>query len=363
VKQLLLGDKMFLQHYKKHPFFYNLFILNIFWNIIRTTQWAEIQPEILIPIIKCGIIELFIVQLMIIGMIVIYKWSGKYPPVVSILTILFISIISPSILYLLAYGIKSLIWPEGNMDHFTLESLKRATYYNIFFFIAVGVIFFVTHFRMNYLKQRDLTIQSKALAKDAQLKMLRYQINPHFLFNILNSLHALVDQNQESAKKLIVDLSEYYRLILDKQILKHSIKKEIDIVTKFLEIQKIRFEKNFAYKVSVSKEVLEIKIPIFTIQILIENAIKYGRKNSENKLVIELHMVLKPEVLSIMVINSGTLTSEIKNNPETINGTGNGLDNIKQRLQRHYNNGYEFSLTENQGMVKAHINININNLS
>ncbi len=348
---------MVIQHYKKYPFFYNFLALNIFWSIIRATRWAELQPDLLDFIIKCELIELFIVQLMIVGMIIIYQQTSKYLPIISIFTILIISIISPSVLYTSAYFIKYLIWPEGNMESITIETLKRTTYYNILFFITIGVIFFVTHFRMNYLKQRDIANQSIALAKDAQLKMLRYQINPHFLFNIFNSLHALVDENKEGAKKLIIDLSEYYRLILDKQIQKHSLKREITIVTKFLEIQKIRFEKKFVYKTFLSNEVSDIEIPIFTIQILIENALKYGQKNNDNKLVVDLSVTLLDKVLSIIVINSGKLTPEIRKNPDKINGTGNGLDNIKQRLKQYYDDKFQFSLTESQGTVKAQIDI------
>ena len=66
-------------------------------------------------------------------------------------------------------------------------------------------------------KQRETAHKAETLAKDVQLKMLRYQINPHFLFNVLNSIYTLIDENTEKAKKLVIDMSEYYRYTLNKQ--------------------------------------------------------------------------------------------------------------------------------------------------
>ena len=123
------------------------------------------------------------------------------------------------------------------------------------------------------------------MAKDVQLKMLRYQINPHFLFNVLNSIYTLIDENTEKAKKLVIDMSEYYRYTLNKQQHTISIEKEVESIMKYLEIQKTRFEEEFQYEISVDEAVKSILIPSFLIHLLIENAVKYGTKTVKQKLI------------------------------------------------------------------------------
>jgi LytS/YehU family sensor histidine kinase len=102
--------------------------------------------------------------------------------------------------------------------------------------------FYLTHLVLQSGKQKETAHKAETLAKDVQLKMLRYQINPHFLFNVLNSIYTLIDENTEKAKKLVIDMSEYYRYTLSKQQQTVSIEKEIESILKYLEIQKTRFE-------------------------------------------------------------------------------------------------------------------------
>jgi LytS/YehU family sensor histidine kinase len=196
------------------------------------------------------------------------------------------------------------------------------------------------------------------LAKDVQLKMLRYQINPHFLFNVLNSIHALIDENKEKAKKLIVEMSEYYRYTLNKQEQTTSIEKEVEAIRKYLEILKIRFEEKFEYDISVDKAINSVLIPSFVIHLLIENAVKYGLQTNEQKLVIiGLKAKKSNNTLSINVSNSGKLLTSDNHTDNNINGTGNGIENIKNRLALFYKENYSFSLTEENGWVIATIEI------
>jgi len=352
---------MLQNHYKKYQYFYNLLVFNIFWSIIRITQWIEFQPENLSLIFKYIALELLIVQALSLVMIAIYKWSSKHKPIVSITAFIIISLIGPALLFIISNGIKLVILPQGILAEFNFEQIKLATYYQVMFFSALGGIFFVTQFRINYLKQKEQTTKAETLAKDTQLKMLRYQINPHFLFNILNSLHALIDENKETAKKLIVDISEYYRSILDKQIQKHSIKNEVEIIEKYLEIQKIRFEESFEYQIKMHDKASTYSIPTFIVHLLVENAIKYGLKGEDNKLTVLLDISLVESKLTIMVKNTGKIPETAHNVQDKPTGTKKGLENITQRLQLFYDEDYSFSLLEDNGWVIARIEIYENN--
>jgi len=197
--------------------------------------------------------------------------------------------------------------------------------------------------------------KAETLAKEVQLKMLHYQINPHFLFNVLNSIYALIDENTEKAKKLVVDMSDYYRYTLNKQEQAIPVGKEVEAVIKYLEIQKTRFEENFEYETSVGEATGEILIPSFVIHLLVENAVKYGIKSNEQKLVIRLTTELKNKLLLIKVLNTGKLNTD----KSGTDGTGSGIENIKNRLALFYNDKYSFSLTADDGWVTAAIEIEL----
>jgi LytS/YehU family sensor histidine kinase len=203
--------------------------------------------------------------------------------------------------------------------------------------------------------------KAETLAKDVQLKMLRYQINPHFLFNVLNSIYTLIDENTEKAKKLVIDMSEYYRYTLNKQQLTVSIEKEVESILKYLEIQKTRFEEEFQYDISVDEEVKSILIPSFLIHLLIENAVKYGTKTTKQKLIVHLSVKLVNKALLIRVANTGKLVNKTPDNQKNSDGTSNGIENLKHRLELYYDDNYSFSLKEEEGWVIASVEIsNIN---
>jgi LytS/YehU family sensor histidine kinase len=221
--------------------------------------------------------------------------------------------------------------------------------------------YYLTHLIQQSGKQRETAHKAETLAKDIQLKMLRYQINPHFLFNVLNSIYTLIDENTEKAKKLVIDMSEYYRYTLSKQQQTVSIDREIESILKYLEIQKTRFEEEFQYKISVDEAAKQILIPTFLIHLLVENSVKYGTKTEKQKLIINLSVRLSGNDLEIIVANTGKLLNATPNGEKNIDGTGNGIKNLNYRLSLYYNDNYSFSLKEENGFVIAAIEIpNIN---
>jgi sensor histidine kinase YesM len=223
--------------------------------------------------------------------------------------------------------------------------------------------YFLTHLVLQAGKQRETAHKAETLARDVQLKMLRYQINPHFLFNVLNSIYTLIDENTEKAKKLVIDMSEYYRYTLNKQQMTVTVEKEVESVLKYLEIQKTRFEEEFEYEISVDEASKPVSIPSFIIHLLIENAVKYGTKTMKQKLIIRLSTILTDNKLIISVSNTGKLVNPVLSPDKNNNGTSNGIDNLKNRLGIYYNDKYSFSLKEDEGWVIASIEIeNINEI-
>jgi LytS/YehU family sensor histidine kinase len=173
----------------------------------------------------------------------------------------------------------------------------------------------------------------------------------------LNSIYTLIDENTEKAKKLVIDMSEYYRYTLSKQQQTVSIEREIESILKYLEIQKTRFEEEFQYQITVDEAVKQIMIPTFLIHLLVENSVKYGTKTEKQKLIINLSVALSENSLIIRVSNTGKLLNANPNGEKNIDGTGNGIENLKYRLSLYYDDNYSFSLKEEDGFVIAVVEI------
>ena len=224
--------------------------------------------------------------------------------------------------------------------------------------LFLSATYFLTHLKLQSARQRDIAYKAETLAKEVQLKMLRYQINPHFLFNVLNSIYTLIDENTEKAKKLVLDMSEYYRYTLTKREETVSVESEIESIVRYLEIQKTRFEEKFQFEISVDEAAKSVSIPSFLIHLLVENAIKYGTKTTKETLFLHISIRLTNQKLLIKVSNTGKLLKATPNNEKNADGTSNGIDNLKSRLALYFGDNYSFSLEEVDEWVVATIEIN-----
>jgi LytS/YehU family sensor histidine kinase len=278
------------------------------------------------------------------------------------MTSLFISFIvvfavfGPSVILFGSRYLEHTFWRK-DIDNVTFTEIKKYTSGASLIFLFLSLTFYITHLILLSARQKETANRAEALAKDVHLKMLRYQINPHFLFNVLNSIYTLIDENIEKAKKLVIDMSEYYRYTLNKQEHTILIEKEVESIVKYFEIQKARFEEEFHYVISVDEAVKKVRIPSFLIHLLVENAIKYGIKKEKQRLIVNLSIRMEGPVLSIKVSNTGKLFSTKPAGEKAIDGTGNGIENLKNRLGLYYNENYSFALKEEDGWVIASIEI------
>jgi two-component system LytT family sensor kinase len=186
-------------------------------------------------------------------------------------------------------------------------------------------------------------LQAETIAREAQLKMLRYQLNPHFLFNTLNAISALVKVHESfKAHEMIVQLSKFLRYSLDKDpILKVSLHQEIDAVTQYLNIERTRFGKRLQLEFDIPVECQSIDVPSMILQPLVENAIKYGIAPSETGGKISIISYLEDNYLIIDIIDTGPGIDE---NHDFIKSAGIGLRNTEQRLEQFYKDDYKLHL-------------------
>ena len=350
--------------YKKYPYFFNMLAVLVLLVMTRTLDsfaWTPQGPYRIKTILTDHLFQFFSFLPFIFLLIFSYTWAIKRKYTVLLyLFIIFYTVSGPVIFLFLSTWLETVLW-SGYVVPFSLDLIKKYSAGASLVFLFLSAAYFLTHFILQTARQRETTHKAETLAKDVQLKMLRYQINPHFLFNVLNSIYTLIDENTEKAKKLVIDMSEYYRYTLNKQQMTVSIEKEVESVLKYLEIQKTRFEEEFEYEISVDETSKTVLIPSFIIHLLIENALKYGTKTMKQKLIIRLSTILADKKLIISVANTGKLVHATSSTENKSNGTSNGIENLKSRLCLYYNENCSFSLKEDEGWVIATIEIeNIN---
>jgi two-component system, LytTR family, sensor kinase len=330
----------------------------IITRILDSLAWLPPSPQKTKIVVLNYLFEFISFVPIIIILIFSYRWTviRKLTFLLCFLIVVF-AVCMPCLVLLLSSWLE-IILSGKEVQPVTFNLIQKYSPGGSLVIFFLSATYYITYLILQTAKQRETAHKAETLAKDVQLKMLRYQINPHFLFNVLNSIYTLIDENTEKAKKLVIDMSEYYRYTLNKQQITISIEKEVESILKYLEIQKTRFEEEFQYEISIDEEVKSILIPSFLIHLLIENAVKYGTKTTKQKLIVHLSVKLVNKMLLIRVSNTGKLMNATPNSEKNIDGTSNGIENLKNRLGLYYNDNYSFSLKEEDGCVVAAIEIN-----
>lgn len=233
-----------------------------------------------------------------------------------------------------------------------LRNLTSFYYWIINLGIFIGIFIFISsianaaRFYIE-LKEKDLLEERlRTLAVQSELKALKAQINPHFLFNTLNTISNLINTNPKKAERTIGKLAQIFRYTLvssEKEFV--TLKDELDFIDSYLEIEKERFEDKLNVKKSISPKMLDISIPNLIIQPLIENAIKYG---ANRKGEVEIEIIVFPEgnVVHIEVKDAGSGIPEEER--ANIYEKGIGLKNINERLKKIYGKNYGIDFKENK---------------
>lgn len=192
-------------------------------------------------------------------------------------------------------------------------------------------------------------------AKEIELTNLRTQLNPHFLFNSLNSIQALTLTEPKMAREAIIKLSDLLRVSLSFYELKDiSFQEELALVKNYLDLEKIRFDDRLSYKTSVSKTVLGARVPPMSLQLLAENAIKHGIGKLKNGGEITIFAQKKNNTLVFGIQNTGSIAPE---NSEKKTRKGIGLENLNRRLLINYGIKDAIVIFEENNTVIAQVTI------
>lgn len=192
------------------------------------------------------------------------------------------------------------------------------------------------------------------VAERAELQMLRFQLNPHFIFNSLNNVITEIQERPDVALDMTYRLASYLRYTLEfRGESLAPLAQEVKGMRKYLEIERDRFGEQLKLEVEVADGLDECMIPVFLLQPLIENAVKYGLNTETPPWLISLKIEGIPSEIVINVFSSGEISSDSTEK----NGLGVGLDVVRRRLALHYPERSEFSLSSSDGVVLAKIKL------
>ncbi|WP_158847387.1 sensor histidine kinase [Algibacter sp. L1A34] len=219
------------------------------------------------------------------------------------------------------------------------------------FSLGRGVLLYLDHFSENLVKQKDIELSTlKAANAQAEVRLLQSQINPHFLYNALNSIASLAQSDAVKTEKMALSLSDLFKYTINRKGKKNStIGDEVEMVKNYLEVEQIRFGDRLSFNISVDESLEAIEIPMFLIQPLIENAVKHGVSKIEGAGKIHLKINRSKEGIVIMVIDNG---------PRFPDGlvSGHGLQTVYDLLKFSYADNASISI-ENEPVKQITITI------
>jgi len=275
----------------------------------------------------------------------------------TILRILTASIITGIIIYALVFA-ASYVAGTFKQEEYNFARLVAGIINTSILILLWCLIYYVVHYTENYKKKEIESLIWEAAVKDYELKTLKSQLNPHFMFNAMNSIRALIEEDPESAKVAITKLSNILRYSLQMERMERvPLEDEIETVINYLDLERIRFEDRLKYKIDIDKVTNKIEIPPMMIQTLVENGIKHGiakrTEGGEVQLKSKMITTSNGPKLKIEIRNSGYFSEE-----QLRNSSGFGVSNTKHRLNLLFGDDAHFSImNENGNTVLAEIEI------
>lgn len=272
----------------------------------------------------------------------IYRRLWGRPPVRIVLGVLVTC-------YVLALALRSAInisyrqLVEPAWQFKTLFEFAQGALSTMYLLLCWSALYFGIKYYESLQAQREATLRSAALAQEAQLKMLRYQLNPHFLFNTLNAISTLILDNQNrTANHAVMRLSEFLRYTLDQDPVKTvTLRQEIEALNLYLNTERLRFGERLRLEYAVGEPALDARVPSLLLQPLIENAVKYAISPREGGGSIRIEGRVRGGMLEIAVIDDGP---GVQDEQAVRDGRGVGLRNTRERLAVLYSESHRFAV-------------------
>ena len=295
-----------------------LYLFSIgFRNYIHQHQWIDWSPKrLIIPVIAAVVIMTLMADVVVVLLILLSNWFFGENDRITF-GVLFANFINISLVYFL--------W---------------------------SAIYFAYQYFKRYNKSEVEKLALQLQVKEAELGVLKSQINPHFMFNALNNIRALILENQEQARTMLTHLSDIlrYGLSYTKSEMV-SLESELEIVRYYFELASIQYEDRLHYSIEVPDDLRQKRIPPMLIQLLVENAIKHGISILPQGGNVGIKVMRNGAEIKIVVTNTGSL----RPSGASTEKLGLGLANIRERLRLLYNGRAGFRLVQQGGEVVAEV--------
>lgn len=255
----------------------------------------------------------------------------------------FIALLFAAVWLVIDYAINLLLFGPIILEHRPLDSVGMFMYYNgILIYALIVGIFYASETYKQYREKELKTSQLQTLTREAELKALKSQINPHFLFNTLNTIFALIDSHKEKAKSTVTKLSDLLRYSLAGFYQEFvPLEKEIDSIKTYLAIEKARFGERLKVEYNIDPQILRSNVPPMSLQPLVENAVKHGISPTKQGGTITITAKRIADELEIKVTDTGKDHHAPEQSQAENNGIG--LKNLQERLQRIYGDNFYFN--------------------
>jgi len=236
------------------------------------------------------------------------------------------------------------------------QLIPDAAFYPVWRFV-IGLIaytlmiavYYIISYSEDLLKQEKKEAEYQTMISEAELKMLKLQIHPRFIFNSLNSITALIDIDTASARDMTIKLADFLRYALSTKSKSFvPLREELDNIRKYLSIEKIRFEDRFEYSEIVQNDCQEIPVPAMILQPLFENTLKHAVYNALEKVSVAFEAGRTGDGLKMVLRNTLEEASPVK-------GTGTGLENVRHRLQILYGESAMMEISSAEGVFTVSI--------
>lgn len=333
----------FLGHFQNHNYNFWIFLkqgllvlisclIYVGVVIVFSSPYARMEPKMWIGIVT-SIVSIFALGMLAIVLIffserAILKGSDFY-----IMEIIFpmmtISII-PTILVLIITQLlaKSYFKPDPTS---VLNLMLVALSVTLYIAVIRAIFIFLNKKSENIIRKKDLELAKMGeLQKQAELQSIRSKINPHFLYNSLNSIASLANSDSQKTEKMALALSDFFKYSINREQKQfNSLEEELNAVRTYLEIEKVRFGDRLNFEIDCSAKLLEIQIPQLLIQPLVENAIKHGLSKITENGFLKIEIVQENRMLNIKIFDNG---------PDFLSGplTGFGIRNTSERIELIY---------------------------
>lgn len=277
--------------------------------------------------------------LLSMGMRACYHRFWDFPPIQRGLYSLLVVMVATGLWSYLKmetlFELLDLINPENKKETSLSEYLSWYTY-SFFILLSWAALYFGIKYYKMLQQEKQRTLKATSMAHEAQLKMLRYQLNPHFLFNTLNAISTLILESEtKTANMMVVELSKFLRYSLENDPMQRiDLSQEIAALELYLNIEKVRFEERLKLDIIIDEEAKEALVPSLLLQPLVENSIKYAVSKNENGGAIKIEAKVFAGQLLIELCDDGPGITLV--NGKLPDFSGVGLRNFRERLKEIY---------------------------